>query len=248
MKRNGVRAASARLAASFFCILGLVGVAQAGDRAAFNSLGYGAETRTFAYEEYGVRDGSGLAYSTITIVDLEQDRWVEGSPYRVAAPEDGPETPLAKVRQQALAKAQPKLTELKIGEPAEILALLGDGVPDADGKTMLFAPPVCCGPGDVADERTTLRLQAFPAKSREDYCTGEHPMAFNLELSDGTTTTEIHRDAEAVPQSRGCPLDYRLYAVLQPLGASGGRLAVISLYQLGFEGPDRRFLVVPVPQ
>jgi predicted secreted protein len=29
--------------------------------------------------------------------------------------------------------------------------------------------------------------------------------------------------------------------------ADGGRAAIISVYSLGFEGPDRRFIAVPIP-
>lgn len=56
----------------------------------------------------------------------------------------------------------------------------------------------------------------------------------------------IHRD-EVLPKSRGCVLDYRLYAVVIPgLDAPQGTgVAVVSTYPGGFEGPDRRFLAVP---
>ena len=72
---------------------------------------------------------------------------------------------------------------------------------------------------------------------------------FALTLTDSAgNAAEIYRDA-SVPASRGCVSDYRIHAVLSPfpLGISASPLvAVISVYSLGFEGPDRRFVIVPV--
>jgi predicted secreted protein len=49
-----------------------------------------------------------------------------------------------------------------------------------------------------------------------------------------------------LPKSRGCPTDYRLYAVVAPFQQAEPRIALISSYPFGFEGPDRRFLAVPL--
>jgi predicted secreted protein len=49
-----------------------------------------------------------------------------------------------------------------------------------------------------------------------------------------------------LPKSRGCPVDYRLYAVVAPFQQLAPRIAFVSLYRYGFEGPDRRFLAVPL--
>jgi len=220
----------------------------AGDRANLNILGYSEDGRYFAFEEYGVFDGSGGNYSHIYIVDLPADKWTYGSPFTV---EEGGDTegppPLAQTRAKALAKAQEKLKPLKISTSVEILALLGDGVPDADGKSMVLANTVCCAPGATDDRHMTLTLKTFPAKLNEDYCTDMASVGYSLSFNDGATTTVLHKDDATLPKSRGCTLDYRLYAVVAPFEGDGEWVAFISSYPFGFEGPDRRFLVVPIP-
>ena len=57
-------------ALAVFAILLANTPAVAGDRAMIDFIGYSQDMRYFAYEEYGVSDGVGLAYSTIYIVDL----------------------------------------------------------------------------------------------------------------------------------------------------------------------------------
>jgi hypothetical protein len=59
-------------------------------------------------------------------------------------------------------------------------------------------------------------------------------------------------DGDVLPSSRGCTLDYRIYAVVEPYGEYYGinfnarRVAIIASYPFGFEGVDRRFLAVPI--
>ena len=65
-------------------------VARAGDAAEFRAHGFSsdAQGRYFAFEEFGVQDGSGFPYSNIYNVDLEKDAWVDESPVRVTIKEE----------------------------------------------------------------------------------------------------------------------------------------------------------------
>lgn len=247
MTRNVVQAVSARLAASFFGLLLLLSPALAGDRALINFIGFSEDGKHFAFEEYGVQDGSGFAYSSIYVIDLANDMWTYGTPFDARAPEDAPDTPLSVVRTQALERAQESLKPRKVTQPVEILALLGEGVTGTDGKTMSFSTPMCCGPGQTQDDAFTLTLETFPAKSSLDYCADLDSVGYALSITNANGTTELHRDKKTIPASRGCTLDYRLYAVVQPFeGGPGGRVAILSTYPQGFEGPDRRFLAIAI--
>ena len=248
MIRIVVLQALARLAVSLAVAIALsASPALAGDRANLNILGYSEDGRYFAFEEYGVHDGAGGNYSSIYVIDLPADKWTYGLPFTVEEGGDTEDTPpLAQTRAKALAKAQEKLKPLKVGTPVEILVLLGDGVPDADGKSMVFANTTCCSPGATEDGRFTLTLETFPAKLNEDYCTDMESVGYSLAFNDGATTTILHQDGNTLPKSRGCTLDYRLYAVVAPFAGKGSTVAIISSYPFGFEGPDRRFLVVPI--
>lgn len=251
MRRNAVLAASVRLAASLLALAGLAAPVVAGDRALIDFIGYSEDGQYFAFEEYGVQDGSGAPYSHIYIIDLAADAWLDGTPVSVDSTGDADPgaTPLAVVRAKAMGKASTDLTTLGIDVPVEILSLLGEGIAGADGRSVKFSTPMCCGPGQVQDDAFTLNLETFPITSAEDYCAEMNPVGYVLTLSGGGEPVELHRDAGKLPKSRGCTVDYRIYAVVRPFeGEGGGRMAIIASYPFGFEGPDRRFLAVPIDQ
>lgn len=245
MRPNAGLVASARRAASLFGLLALsTAPALAGDRALIDFIGFSPDAKYFAFEEFGIQDGSGFAYSNIFIVDLEADTWLDGTPVRVRTEDEN--KPLLQVRSEANSQAIKIIADKEISVPAEIAVLNGDGAVDADAQNLAFGLPGY-ERGKVRDERQ-LSLKTFPLKSSED-CDlwfDTPSQGFELTISGGEAGVTIHRD-ETLPKSRGCVLDYRLYAVVIPgLDAPEGTgVAIISYYPGGFEGPDRRFLAVP---
>lgn len=251
MKQNAARRASARPAIVRLCLLlatmlALAAPALAGDRAALNIIGYSGDTRYFAFEEFGVQDGSGFAYANIYLVDLETDEWVKGTPVKVQA--DTEERPLQSVRAEALGKFQAYIGQHGISEPADLIAMIGDGVPDTDGTTLRFGAVGFMGPGTVEGDYQ-LKLETFDiaANQKCQPFEGEALRGLALSLVAEGKTTELMRD-KTLPASRGCAATYRLYGVAVPFpGWSVERgVAIISVYSYGFEGPDRRFMVVPL--
>ena len=75
------------------------GRALAADGAAFNAIGYSPDSRYFAFEQYGVQDGSGFPYWDVFVIDLKTNEWVKGSPYRALL--ESEEAKLAAARDQA---------------------------------------------------------------------------------------------------------------------------------------------------
>jgi len=254
MKPNAAPAASARRAGPktvLFCVIaglaGLAAPAEAGDRALLEVIGFSGDARYFAFEEFGIQDGSGFAYANLYVIDLAADRWVTGSPVRVQATDEA--RSLVAVRAEAAGAAAGLIEKFDITVPGEIVALLGDGVPDADGRALAFGRPGYA-PGAVL-EPARLALETFEAAAANPDCAawfGTPPRGFALHLIDAAGTRLIHRDAAPLPRSRGCPLDYRLHAVVLPSGAAAldAAVALVSSYPGGFEGPDRRFLAVPL--
>ena len=219
--------------------------ATAGDMALADFIGFSDDARYFAFEEYGIADGSGSAYSWIYIVDLTEDRWAAGSPFHNEGLEDS--QTLAETRAKAMDAARPKLADLAINKPPQIAALSGDGV-IGDASTMRFGFPMLNAPGATSGD-FLLRLETFDLPETAD-CNeqaGTGRMGFALTLKDGDATRELHRD-NRLPQSRDCPEGYRLYAVVFPYGDSeiGHAVAIVAFYPRGWEGPDRRFLAVPL--
>jgi predicted secreted protein len=252
MTRNAAAAAMGRLGASLGLAALMAAPAAAGDRALLDIIGYSPDGLYFAFEEYGVQDGSGFAYSTIYALDLKADKWLYGTPFHVQASDDDPDETLAEVRARAFVEAQDQLKPKGIGElPAEILAMLGDGVPDADGLELTYAIPSWGPPGETEESPYSLALETFEAKAGDPGCADYTPdpvLGYALTLTRGDSDVAIHRDT-TVPKSRGCPLAYRLHAVVQAFAmgmADSVPVAIISMYPFGFEGPDRRFLAVPL--
>ena len=54
--------------------------ARAADNAERAVVGFSPDGRYFAFEQYGVQDGSGFPYSEIFVIDLNANKWVKGSP------------------------------------------------------------------------------------------------------------------------------------------------------------------------
>ncbi|MDB5531423.1 MAG: hypothetical protein JWR51_4526 [Devosia sp.] len=226
--------------------------ALAGDRAQADYIGFSEDGRYFAYEQYGILDGSGGFYSDVFVIDLTKDKWLDGVPFSVQADEDGPQS-LADIRATALRSAQPMLAQYGISNPVVIAALNGDGVlgPNdlpVDGKVIHFGQPFYAG----IQYNYTLTLDQLDAENSAT-CTesADGPyQGFVLTLADNTssTTREIHRDADEqpLPASRGCALSYSLYSIIYPLESEGDPIAMVSIYTQGFEGLDRRFIAVPV--
>lgn len=245
MKPNVALADMGRRAASLALALALFAApALAGDRAQIGYLGYSHDARYFAFEEFGIQDGSGFPFADLYVVDLATDSWVSGTPVRIRI--DDESARVADARDQALGEAEAVLDQFGIAVAAQPLAVNGDGELGADWQSLSFGRP---GYGLGAPlNPVTLTLDTFPATSPQDceLYLGEPAVGFALRL-DGA---EIYSDANVLPNSRGCPMDYRLYAVVAPVdwsGADGRRVAIISSYPFGFEGPNRRFLAVPLP-
>ena len=249
MAPNGARAGMVRRVASLFGLLVLLVLpavpALAGDRAQIDLIGFSEDGSYFAFEEFGVQDGSGFAYASVYVVDLVDDSWVVGTPVRMLA-EDELVT-LAEIRAEAKLKAANYITTLGITVPGEFVALIGDGAPDNDGQALTFGVPAF-GVGAVEGSHS-LELSRFDTSSAtpcQEWFSSP-PRGYQLNLVDDAGTRVVHRD-DSLPRSRGCPVDYRLFGVVLPFAAEPLRdaVAIISVFTFGFEGPDRRFIVVPL--
>ena len=168
MRLNAATKATARLAVSLAAaLLALALPASAADRALINMLGYSEDGAYFAFEQFGIQDGSGFPFSEIFIVDLVNDTWVADTPTKVVI--DSEEASLADARKQAMDDANSKLTEFKIGVPVQILAMIGEGEYAAEtGLRLNWSTPACCGAGAVQADAQSLILTTRGITSTED--------------------------------------------------------------------------------
>ena len=219
----------------------------AGDRAMIDFIGYSQDQRYLAVEEYGVSDGVGLAYSSIFVVDLTTGEFAAGSPFRAEADEDA-QQPLAEIRARSAAASKEALAGRMVEMPVDIIALSGDGVLGPASEFHFGMPSYGLVPA-VTQGDYTLTLEAFD-QSRTEGCSGlAWRQGFALRLAGDGPTREVYRDGTGdLPAWRGCPIGYRLYAVVTPheSGLSSATAAIIATYPMDFEGPSRRFMVVPI--
>lgn len=235
--------------------------AQAGDGSAVHVLGFSADGRYFAFEQYGEQDGSGTLHSTITAIEIVGDRLVKGMPVAAIMDPDNPalgkeprEKQLADIRTKAAADAAATLQQLGISgtgtQIAAVLAsrsrfLLGPEHVKTVQKTAVGTIPL---PADRfgPDARLVLREFDIALPRCKDLVSGEHPNGFGLTLErKGRPTIHLSRD-QTIPTSRGCPEHYGIAeAHALPLPDGSSALAVlIQYFYTAFEGPDRRFIVV----
>ena len=218
----------------------------AGQSALAEPIGYSQDGRYFAFEEFGIQDGSGFAFSNVYIIDLTEDRWVVGTPVRVQANEDT-QTLLA-IRNSSREQIQVRLDDLEISKPAQIAAYNGDGAPEIDGLSIRFGVPGISEPGAVIGAYD-VSLEVYEAQSGAPCMDwfGDGAKGFSLSIEDYGVTRQVHEDM-ALPRSRGCPITYRISGVYLPFEATdiSRAVALISVYAYGFEGADRQFIAVPL--
>lgn len=230
-----------RILLSIAVLVALAIPAFAGDYAERDIIGFSPDGAYFAFEQYGVQDGSGFPYSTIFIIDTAKDAWVAGTPVAVLI--DDETGTLDAVRGQARAEAAPLLSQYGISVPGRILVSnpATEIVPDPHRQgfyLFVFAPP--------QSEHFTLDLteHVLPRPDCPDF--GNAYVGFDLALTDPAGGTRmLHRDTR-IPQSRGCTVGYGISDVITVDRSSGRTVLIVllSVYQVGFEGPDRRFIAV----
>jgi predicted secreted protein len=220
--------------------------ALAGDFADRAILGFSPDGATFAFEEFGVQDGSGFPYSNIYVIDTESDSWVRGTPVRVLV-EDETAT-LAAARAKAHEAARAVLAAKNVTETG--YRLVASNPPtelSADPHAVRFRPDLWANQLYAYHE---LKLTLLPMPEGEA-CASFGPIhGFRLDLSDADGNGRTLHADETLPSSRFCPLDYAITDVIlyDPEGEAPEVLVVLlNLIRQGFEGPDRRYLAVAGP-
>ncbi|HKQ94592.1 MAG TPA: DUF2259 domain-containing protein [Aestuariivirgaceae bacterium] len=219
----------------------------AADAAERQVLGFSADGRYFAFEQFGVQDGSGFPYSDIFIIDTEKDSWQPGTPVRVMLQEEKANVTVA--RRQAAEDARSFISSLKIEEPGIVLASQSSYQSGSDPLKLAFRSSYV--PTDPAedDEVTTVALEEIVLPGPPKCPAGDLPyagFALSIKPSGAAQFTTVHRDTE-IPASRVCPLKYSLSDIIgfRPTIDGPVRLvALVSVYSYGFEGMDRRFVAV----
>ena len=239
---------SGRIAATLLASALSSGVACAGDFASVQPLGFSADGNVFAFEEYGVQDGSGFPYSNIFFVDTRKDTFLPGTPIRLRLDEEN--TSLAKVRAQTAAKAAPLVQKFDLGANPGLLAAYNP-ITETDSpphhltyRQYAVEPPVG---GDF-----TLSLKEIPL-APSVLCKDVTPQSTGFRLAfqteDGKKSDRVLHADTAIPDSRKCPTGYRIGGVMvfNPLQGEPVHVVLVQVLSVGFEGSDGRWIAVPAP-
>jgi predicted secreted protein len=217
---------------------------RAGDTAEVNILGFSANGALFAFEEYGVQDGSGFPYANRFYINTATDSFVAGTPIRVRL--DDESQSVADARTQARSQGEAVIADAVLAANRGFTA--GWNAPtelSADTSRMAVNPRPVFAPIDAPLE---FRIDSI-ALASPSMCDGLGDIKgyrlTRIGTGDGDVTQIIHQDS-SVPASRGCPLDYLIGGIQTYYPASGDPVfaLMIIMRQFGFEGPDHRWLAV----
>lgn len=220
----------------------------AGDASTLNILGFDAEGGVFAFEEYGIQDGSGFPFANRFYIDTAGDTFLPGTPIRVRIESDGALGDLAEARGQARDQGEAIMPDAELEANFGFTAAYSPFTDlSSDPHRMTINPrPVV----PAVDEPVEFRLTEFQTTAGE-ICSGlsETMAGFRLVrvgLEPGAETVLVHEDA-SVPASRTCPLGYRIGAVQTFFPEAGDPVYVVlvQVRSLGFEGPNHRWIAIP---
>ena len=132
----------------------------AGDFAKRHVHGFSKDGQLFAFEEYGVQDGSGFPYSNIYVIDTSTDKWVAGSPFRARL--DDETKSVFEAREEARIIAGPVMKSFE--DRGNIVATNQPTELGLDKKRLIANPRIVIPPIDE-DVEFRIKTLTFPPSS-----------------------------------------------------------------------------------
>lgn len=235
--------AAIALAASLLATAG----ASAGDFSTFQSLGFSPDGKIYAFEEFGVQDGSGFPYSNVYFIDTDKDAYLSGTPIRVRIDDEAAD--IAKARADSHSKAKNLIEQHKVlANPGVLAAFNPMGEVGANRKRIEYfqhaVEPMPGGSYALALDEIPFELSD---KCRDITPDGGKGFRLKLVKRDGEAADTVLHEDTRVPESRNCPLSYQISGALtfNPLDGDPVHVALVLVRSFGFEGSDGRWLAVP---
>ncbi len=217
-------------------------IAHAGHYASRDIIGFSPDGRYFAFEQYGVEDGSGFPYAEIFLIDTTADQWVKGYPVRKRL--DDEKATVGQVRKD-LTKTRDILKEqYRVSEPGDHLASNPRAELSADPHLVIVNAAHRFTPPKQEPYVFTLTEKTIQTPDCAKY-TDLPTKGFKLTMTRKGEDVLTLNDDQSLPGSRRCALGYAIADVLSH--DSGGNTAWVVLLHLqtfGFEGPDSTFMAV----
>ncbi len=202
-------------------------------------IGFSPDGNYFAFEQSGIKNGSGTAYAHIFLIDTRRNKWVKGSPYRSTAV-GGRKLPRA--RRKVRSAARQALRRYRIRKKGVVLASNPITELNADRHRV-----------EVYTRRTIRKMDeplVFSIREnsvRTPRCrrfTSARIKGFTIRVRrKGGRTETLHSDTR-IPKSRGCPTSYSISDVIRLKKQDGGAVyaVIYSFIRSGRDGEERRFI------
>ncbi len=213
----------------------------ASDAAKLNFIGFNESGKYLAFQEYGIADGSALAYATTYFIEVEGNKFKAKSVTTEGGKNGFPSSEEA-VRQINLGYAADQLKKLEIltnNKGQQVISHLFSDV-GVEPKVAKFSlqPPL------AGTNYTTYTLNLEEKEAVSDEC-GQIPnvkmFTLTLETIEKEKTQVLQND-ERIPKSRGCAMGYRIQEVY--LYHEKYLVIFLNLLLPGFEGQNMRYLAV----
>lgn len=218
--------------------------ASAGDTAIPQVLGFSVDGKVFAFEEFGVQDGSGFPYANRFYIDTATDSFLAGTPIRVRIDDEA--AGVVAARAQAREKGDKIVAELVLtANPGDTVGWNAVTELTSDAFRMVVNPRPIFPPVDSPVEFRLEEIPFAPPSGCENLGDTKGFRLIRIDPTPGGETTLVHEDA-AIPASRNCPTGYRIGGVQTFYPQSGDPVfaVLITVQSVGFEGPDFRWIAV----
>lgn len=225
--------------------LALVSHATAGDFAQFRSLGFSKDGKIFAFEQFGIQDGSGFPYAERYFIATETDKFLPGTPVKIRLEEET--ATISDARDFVDQASFQIMQEHNISvQPANIVAFN----PSTETSSAAFEikyQPYAYEPNPNSPHELTLQKITLPLRPTcKDIVDEGIGFRLTLKTSAAAPAETIYED-KSIPKSRRCPMDYRLGGVLtyEDFGNPSVHIFLVLVKSFGFEGPDGRWIAIP---
>ena len=225
-------------------LAGLPGISLAGDIASIQPIGFSADGKVFAFQEFGIEEGSNAPYSNTYFIDTDKGQYLEDTPFRTELTDK--DANLSKARRQNLTAARGQMDKYDLlTNPGLIAAFNPPTELGSPAKTLRYTTLATDGP---PKSPYTLSLGELPIAAPQDCAAvAKRVLGFSLQMieKEGAPNRQAARQATTVPAERVCSVEYRIGGamVYQPEGGNPVHVALVLAFDAERNG---RWIAVPV--
>ncbi|MGG7579872.1 DUF2259 domain-containing protein [Rhizobium sp. YTUHZ045] len=225
-------------------LAGLPGLSLAGDIASIQPIGFSADGKVFAFQEFGIKENSKTPYSETYFINTDGGQYLEGTPFRTELTDK--DANLSRARRQNLTAARSQMDKYDLlTNPGLIAAFNPPTELGSPSKTLRYTTLAIDGPPKTP---YTLSLGEMPVPTPKECATvDKRVLGFSLQMieKEGVPNRQAARQATAVPAERTCSVEFRIggAVVYQPEDGNQIHIALVLAFDAERNG---RWIAVPV--